>query len=34
LVYNPTLLREPVTVNRWVGVGLIVIGASLIVVSA
>jgi drug/metabolite transporter (DMT)-like permease len=28
------LLREPVTVNRWVGVGLIVIGSSLIVASA
>jgi drug/metabolite transporter (DMT)-like permease len=28
------LLREPVTVNRWVGVGLIMVGTSLIVVSA
>ena len=28
------LLHEPVTANRWVGVGLIVVGASLIVASA
>ena len=28
------LLREPVTIRRWVGVGLIMAGASLIVVSA
>jgi undecaprenyl phosphate-alpha-L-ara4N flippase subunit ArnE len=28
------LLREPVTISRWVGVGLIMAGASLIVVSA
>lgn len=28
------LLGEPVTFNRWIGVGLIVIGSSLIVASA